>query len=325
MWSTACAAVLGLASAASGQPLVTQWDGTRVDPCGFGIVPGQERFVWAFRNDPGVDPSLRNVVIADWGDIERNTKFDELGVRLVTFLTDSDATPGVIEGSSVKVRIYDNDDGFGDTRRLQIIELTSGALPADTNGGAGTFFDVALPLPSSGELGDDGGVPNLGIRNPGAFADLDGDGLHDFGYEIEVTVPAGVSGDGVGVVLVGPDLTGGLPLVTDPAGMTDLYDERLPGGSFLGTFSFGGASCGSGPTAAEGTVPFGQVYLAVRVQPCNIADLARPFGVLSFGDIAAFNQLFFAGDLRVDFAAPFGVLTFGDVGAFLAAFNGGCP
>jgi hypothetical protein len=61
------------------------------------------------------------------------------------------------------------------------------------------------------------------------------------------------------------------------------------------------------------------------VGPCNPADLAPPFGQLTFGDISAFLAAFQAMDPAADLAPPFGQLTFGDISAFLAAFSGGCP
>jgi 6-phosphogluconolactonase (cycloisomerase 2 family)/uncharacterized protein (DUF433 family) len=58
---------------------------------------------------------------------------------------------------------------------------------------------------------------------------------------------------------------------------------------------------------------------------CNIADLAEPFGELTFADIGAFLDAFTAGDAAADLAAPLGELTFADIAAFVAAFNTGCP
>jgi hypothetical protein len=55
------------------------------------------------------------------------------------------------------------------------------------------------------------------------------------------------------------------------------------------------------------------------------ADLARPYGQVTFGDISAFLAAFASNDPIVDYAPPFGQWTFGDISAFLAAFNGGCP
>jgi hypothetical protein len=58
---------------------------------------------------------------------------------------------------------------------------------------------------------------------------------------------------------------------------------------------------------------------------CNPADLASPFGELTFGDISAFLAAFNTADPAADLASPFGQFTFGDISAFLAAFDAGCP
>jgi hypothetical protein len=55
------------------------------------------------------------------------------------------------------------------------------------------------------------------------------------------------------------------------------------------------------------------------------ADLAEPFGVLNFFDVAAFIGLYNAQDPGADLAEPFGVLNFFDVAAYIGAYNAGCP
>ncbi|MFK7883670.1 MAG: GC-type dockerin domain-anchored protein [Phycisphaerales bacterium] len=59
-------------------------------------------------------------------------------------------------------------------------------------------------------------------------------------------------------------------------------------------------------------------------EPC-LVDLAAPFGSLNFFDVAAYVNLFNAGDPAADFAAPFGLINFFDISAFIAQFNAGCP
>ncbi len=59
--------------------------------------------------------------------------------------------------------------------------------------------------------------------------------------------------------------------------------------------------------------------------PCNAADLAAPFGQLTFADISTFLAAFTTSNPVADLAAPFGSFTFADISAFLAAFAGGCP
>ncbi|MFK7885025.1 MAG: GC-type dockerin domain-anchored protein [Phycisphaerales bacterium] len=59
-------------------------------------------------------------------------------------------------------------------------------------------------------------------------------------------------------------------------------------------------------------------------EPCP-ADLAAPFGVLNFFDIAAYIALYNAMDPAADLAAPFGTLNFFDITAYIALYNAGCP
>jgi hypothetical protein len=58
---------------------------------------------------------------------------------------------------------------------------------------------------------------------------------------------------------------------------------------------------------------------------CSAADLAEPFGVLNFFDLAAYMALFNAGDPAADLAEPLGSLNFFDVAVYLNQFNTGCP
>jgi hypothetical protein len=58
---------------------------------------------------------------------------------------------------------------------------------------------------------------------------------------------------------------------------------------------------------------------------CNAADLATPFGTLTFGDISAFLAAFDTQSPTADLADPLAQYTFGDISAFLAAFSAGCP
>ncbi len=58
---------------------------------------------------------------------------------------------------------------------------------------------------------------------------------------------------------------------------------------------------------------------------CNPADLAAPFGSLTFADISAFLSAFSSQDPVADLAPPIGSFTFADISAFLAAFAAGCP
>ncbi|MEM7754974.1 MAG: GC-type dockerin domain-anchored protein [Planctomycetota bacterium] len=59
--------------------------------------------------------------------------------------------------------------------------------------------------------------------------------------------------------------------------------------------------------------------------PCNVADLAAPFGFVDLTDVDAFIAAFTAGDPAADIAIPFGFVDLSDVDAFIAAFLTGCP
>ncbi len=82
----------------------------------------------------------------------------------------------------------------------------------------------------------------------------------------------------------------------------------------------------AGPTLAGGTfaVEGGFWPAAVSADVC-VPDLAAPFGVLNFFDIAAYIALFNAGDPRADLAAPFGTINFFDLSTYIGLFNAGCP
>lgn len=58
---------------------------------------------------------------------------------------------------------------------------------------------------------------------------------------------------------------------------------------------------------------------------CSAADLAAPFDVLNFFDLAAYLALFNAGDPAADLAAPLGTLNFFDLSNYLSLYNAGCP
>ncbi len=68
-----------------------------------------------------------------------------------------------------------------------------------------------------------------------------------------------------------------------------------------------------------------EIELLTDQGPCSAADLAEPFGQLTFADISAFLGAFTSGTAAADLAEPFGQLTFADISAFLASFAGGCP
>ncbi len=65
--------------------------------------------------------------------------------------------------------------------------------------------------------------------------------------------------------------------------------------------------------------------IRIFARSCGPADLAAPFGELTFADISAFLAAFTANEPVADLADPLGQFTFADISAFLAAFSAGCP
>lgn len=63
----------------------------------------------------------------------------------------------------------------------------------------------------------------------------------------------------------------------------------------------------------------------VLLRTACVVDLAAPFGVLNFFDVAEFLNLFNAGSPLADIAAPFNTLNFFDVAAYIQRYNAGCP
>ncbi|MCC5822859.1 MAG: S8 family serine peptidase [Phycisphaerales bacterium] len=57
---------------------------------------------------------------------------------------------------------------------------------------------------------------------------------------------------------------------------------------------------------------------------CSPADLAEPYGVLNFFDLAAYLDLYNAGDMAADLTGD-GQLNFFDVSTYLDLYNAGCP
>jgi hypothetical protein len=56
-----------------------------------------------------------------------------------------------------------------------------------------------------------------------------------------------------------------------------------------------------------------------------VIDLAPPFGVLNFFDVAEFLNLFNAASPLADIAEPFNTLNFFDVADYIRRYNEGCP
>ncbi|MFK7882805.1 MAG: GC-type dockerin domain-anchored protein [Phycisphaerales bacterium] len=122
----------------------------------------------------------------------------------------------------------------------------------------------------------------------------------------------------------------------DPSTL-DAADPMTNGGAVIQTgitYDINGDGAFNNPTSInfDPALPADETYqVALYVgyfqdgpPPCP-ADLAAPFGVLNFFDIAAYINLYNANDPAADLAAPFGALNFFDISTFIGFYNAGCP
>jgi len=103
-------------------------------------------------------------------------------------------------------------------------------------------------------------------------------------------------------------------------GMVDAADEAIAQAN-LGT----GTTYSQGDVDFDGDVDANDIAIITGMGPCNLADLAEPFGVLDLADTDAFIIAFFAGSPTADIAAPFDVIDLSDIDLFIAEFFAGCP
>ncbi len=298
---------------------------------------------------PELNPPPEGAWVLDWGDIGADTVIDCVVLAYATTLpdtdTDGDSIGDGITGYDMSITFSDADNGH-DSDRYCILGLTltdlPGVLPTMPPGSV-AVYSITLNFSSIAqsyifELGDADGEDRVcsGLNGGSLFghptyADLDGDGRHDFSFAVrfdQSEIPPerrGLSG----VVLAGPS--------EFAPGAEDALDLFASGpdcppdqaASYLGSFDLGGHSCAPGAQR-----PFASVFLELSgpsgngcypCGACTAADYAAPAGVLDFSDVLEFIQAFAGGHFCADLAAPFNTFNFDDVAAFLTAFGQGCP
>lgn len=311
-------------------------------------------------------------IFLDWGDIPTDQVVDCVGISWSTQVldvdVDGDGLGDGVEGFGATYAWFDAENGFDSSAtRLDANGFTFFSLPGFT----GTFdpnllavytatVDLATTFDSSivFELGDTDSVDGsgTGLFNPGSGADLDSDGLADFGYALQYIQPGTFDfdsdgtpdGDPLAAGLTGWTLvTGNGDIGTDGAyipetavpgaqGIEDAFDSFIDFDNDgvlepLGTFFYGGFAC----VGATGNTPFAQFRMALYgptdggpiVCDADLFPVGAGDGALNFFDLNQYLTLFNSGDLGADFfpAGGDGALNFFDLNAYLTAFNAGCP
>ncbi|RMH27935.1 MAG: hypothetical protein D6692_07065 [Planctomycetota bacterium] len=151
--------------------------------------------------------------------------------------------------------------------------------------------------------------------------------LVSLGYNLDADGSGGLVGPGdIAGLLAAPIDPLISPLLMGPNG-TVAY-RPLPGSPCLDGGDAGFSIDPNGNTVME------DQFHAVRpvrrpdigaIEADCAADLASPYLVLNFFDIAAYLSLYNNHDPAADLATPFGIFNFFDVAAYLALYNAGCP
>lgn len=102
--------------------------------------------------------------------------------------------------------------------------------------------------------------------------------------------------------------------------------ERVP--AWLATDADGMTRFMDAPTIPDtgvGPMPMVDIGPFESGPGCTTADLAEPWGVLNFFDLAASLALYNANNPQADLVPPMGVLNFFDLAAAVERYNAGCP
>ena len=216
-----------------------------------------------------------------------------------------------------RVRLNDGLGGFSGGSLGPVVFSVGGVALGDLNRdgrvdavatvGGGEDLRV-LPGQGDGTLGEAETIRTSGTSEGVGLADLDSDGDLDVvvasfrGFVIDVFLNDG-AGD------LGPPMS-----IPAGRGMLDLSFGDLDGDGALDFVA-------SAQEGDEIQVFYNEMN---RMEPCGVADIDEPFGVLDLDDVVRFVGLHVLGEEASDLAAPFGVIDLADIVAFLASFGAGC-
>ncbi|MCC5823298.1 MAG: matrixin family metalloprotease [Phycisphaerales bacterium] len=232
---------------------------------------------------------------------------------------DDDATTGIWErvnpvGTTVgSTQVQPSEPLFGTACYVTGQHPGGGAGANDVDNGKTTLFSPILDLSEVSEP--------VTISYWRWYSNAAGANPNNDIFEVDISADGGATWTSVEVVgPAGPEVNGGwFQTVFNPADLIPLTDQvRM---RFV-------ASDYDPQALVEAAVDGFRVEARVCEDPapagCSPADLAEPFGVLNFFDLAAYLELFNAGDPAADFNND-GVLNFFDLSTYLEIFNQGCP
>ena len=239
-------------------------------------------------------------------------------------------------GGEPEIRLKHHDGCGGDGRfnRKAYLRFDLSGLPA-TIASARLDLSVVFPQQGTGSPGPPAGTQRFRVW--GLLDGTPGDATPGLGGWDEATVnwnnapanidlPIGFDAEAVFLTSFTLDSAGTIGQVVsahsvdlasfvadDTNGLVTLMIDRetfIPGcSSWVHGFASKESLVGPAPT------------LIVELPPCNVADLAEPFGVLDLDDVDTFITAFLTQDPIADLAPPAGIVDLADIDAFLV----GCP
>ncbi len=329
------------------------WTANNDLPCAaFGQTGGTAGIIDDPNNPDLFTSTATGQIILDWGDVAPDTVVDCIITDFATQIEDVDTGMGAgagVVGFGAVYAVFDAENGFDSAAtRLDLAAFIVDTLPGDVppnDPNLLAVYELTLDLvPDSFqfEIGDTDSVDGSGNGNfnPGSGADLDTDGLADFGYALQFIQPGtfdfdnadgdddtstGVDGDenaqaltGWGIVVGDGEVSADGNTYTNGPGDTGaedafdvLIDDTMGGLENLGTFFYLGFGCdldGNGTfEPGDNSNPFAQHAFQLLgpggPPPCG-ADLfpvGAGDGSLNFFDLNQYLALFNAGDLAADF------------------------
>ncbi|MCC6677559.1 MAG: hypothetical protein IT436_10480 [Phycisphaerales bacterium] len=269
------------------------------------------------QDDPARDPAggvdALGTLAVHWGDVFAESFVNGYEVAYATDIGVDTAGTGIAGLNMINLFIDDYDGVLdpGGAGATAIVAFRLEGIAGGGGPGAGALQAWVYTIDLEGS----------GYEITFGLTDVDGDGLHDFGYGFAFEQgQAGEKG------IIGPVLT--RPLSLGGAGTAYGCPDRFDwfngfADVYAGGFWFGGGDCGASPPRPYAS--FGLTLFGPRGgcggggNPCCVLDYTED-GLVDFGDYLEFLNRYDAGDLSADFTAD-GLVDFADYLEFLNLYD----